>query len=70
MPITRQRRMHRSPSAQPWSAGTDWYIFGPGSNEYDTAVSLQMDGPHQGWATMSGTLTDHSGMYDVPGNPA
>jgi hypothetical protein len=47
-----------------------WYIFGPGTNEYDTAVSLQMVGPHQGWATMSGTLTDHIGMYDVPGNPA
>jgi hypothetical protein len=47
-----------------------WHIFGPGSNEYDTAVSLQMSGPHQGWATMTGTLTDHIGMYDVPEIPA
>jgi len=43
-----------------------WYIFGPGSNEYDTSVSLRLSGAHAGWATMTGTLTDHIGMYDVP----
>lgn len=41
-----------------------WYIFGPGSNEYDTSVSLQLVGAHSGWATMNGTLADHIGMYD------
>jgi hypothetical protein len=43
-----------------------WYIFEPGSNEYETAVSLQMRGEQHGWSTMSGTLADHIGMYDTP----
>jgi hypothetical protein len=43
-----------------------WYIFGSGSNEYTTAVSVQMNGGQHGWSTMSGTLTDHIGMYDTP----
>jgi hypothetical protein len=43
-----------------------WHIFGPGSNEYDTAVSLQMSGDHHGWSTMTGTLTDSIGSYDIP----
>jgi hypothetical protein len=43
-----------------------WNIFEPGSNEYETAVSLQMKGEQHGWSTMSGTLTDHIGMYDTP----
>jgi len=43
-----------------------WNIFGPESNEYQTSVSLQMSGPHQGWVTMSGTLADHIGTYDIP----
>ena len=43
-----------------------WYIFEPGSNEYETAVSLQMSGAQHGWSTMSGTLADHIGMYDTP----
>ena len=48
------------------SGRNSWYIFGPGSNGYDTSVSLQLGGAHAGWATMTGTLTDHIGMYDVP----
>jgi hypothetical protein len=43
-----------------------WNVFGPASNEYHTAVSLQMSGPHKGWVTMSGTLADHIGTYDIP----
>jgi hypothetical protein len=43
-----------------------WRIFEPGSNEYRTAVSLQMSGAQQGWSTMSGTLTRGIGMYDTP----
>ncbi len=43
-----------------------WHIFEPGSNEYETAVSLQMSGEQHGWSTMSGTLADHIGMYDTP----
>jgi len=43
-----------------------WTIFGPGSNGYETAVSLEMKGEQHGWSPMSGTLTDHIGMYDTP----
>ena len=43
-----------------------WRIFEPGSNEYVTAVSLQMSGEQHGWSTMSGTLAERIGMYDTP----
>ena len=43
-----------------------WRIFEPGSNEYETGVSLQMDGAQHGWSAMSGTLAEHIGMYDSP----
>jgi len=43
-----------------------WKIFEPGSNEYDTTVSREMSGAHHGWATMSGTLMDNVGTYDIP----
>jgi len=43
-----------------------WRIFEPGSNEYDTTVSLQMSGEQHGWSTMSGTLAEHIGQYDTP----
>jgi len=43
-----------------------WKIFEPGSNEYTTAVSLQMRGAQQGWSTMSGSLAARIGMYDTP----
>lgn len=43
-----------------------WKIFEPESNEYTTAVTLQMIGPQHGWSTMSGTLADNIGMYDTP----
>ena len=43
-----------------------WHIFEPGSNAYETAVSLEMKGEQHGWSTMSGTLADHIGRYDTP----
>jgi hypothetical protein len=43
-----------------------WKIFEPKSNEYTTAISLQMFGDHQGWSTMNGTLTKSIGIYDAP----
>jgi hypothetical protein len=43
-----------------------WNIFEPGSNEYTTVTSLMMTGPHEGWATMQGTLTSGTGTYGTP----
>ena len=43
-----------------------WRIFEPGSNEYQTAISLQMSGPQKGWSTMSGALIRGIGSYDTP----
>jgi hypothetical protein len=43
-----------------------WTIFEPGSNEYDTAVSLQMSGARHGWSVMNGRLTRGIGQYDIP----
>ena len=43
-----------------------WRIFEPGSNEYETGVSLQMDGAQHGWSAMNGTLAEHIGQYDTP----
>jgi hypothetical protein len=43
-----------------------WNIFEPGSNEYNTAISLQMTGSTHGWGIMTGTLTSGTGTYDTP----
>jgi hypothetical protein len=43
-----------------------WNIFKPGFNEYTTATGLLMTGSHDGWATMTGTLTSGIGTYDTP----
>jgi hypothetical protein len=44
----------------------DWKIFGPGSNEYRTGISVQMSGAQNDWNTANGYLDDGIGSYDAP----
>jgi len=43
-----------------------WKIFEPGSNEYMSRISLEMEGEKHGWETVSGFLRNSTGKYDVP----
>ena len=45
------------------SGRNSWKIFEPASNEYESAVTVRMSGPHHGWSTMTGTLSEGIGTY-------
>jgi hypothetical protein len=43
-----------------------WTIFEPQSNEYQTDISVRLNGEHHGWTVMNGTLESNRGQYTIP----